>query len=257
MTLNWFPAFPRAGLQQKLSPLELKLAAFPRNLVWVCIWDHPEHWQSLILVYTQKQHKPPAQLRSLLNLSNTSLKWNLPGITGLGLDDPCGILPTQDILCPTCLRLPAQEDQAIITTPKAFVGFLAGWGGKLCCSHQASQGTAGTQSWGELPASQSWAGREGTFLQHSQPETPQFSSRNIQGTPEQSQISWRRVPAGNHSCPCSGSHSLAGKWLFPKSPCSSTTCTWRFWSPHPWNFSRLDHPALAEGVGLDDGLRSF
>lgn len=154
----------------------------------------------------------------------------------------------QDILCPTCWRLPAQEDQVIITTPKAFLGFLAGWGGKLWCSHLASQGTAGTQSWGELPAPQSWAGREGT---HSQ-KPPEFSSRNIQGTPEQSQIPWRRVPTGNHSCPCSGRHCLAGKWLFPKSPCSSMTCTWRFWSPQPWNFSRLDHPALAEGVGLDD-----
>lgn len=221
--------------------------------------------ESLIPVYTQKQHKPPAQLKSYLNLSNTSLKWNLPGIY---LDSMILVgsfqlrifHDFQDILCHTCIRLPAQEDQIIITTPKAFVGLLAGWGGKLWYSHQARQENLPGNSWdtelGDNRASQIWTGREGTFLQHSQPETPSGQLQEhpalpcCQGTPQQSQIPWR-VPAGNHSCPCSGSHSLARNWLYPKSPCSMT-CTWRFWSPYTWNFSRLEHPVLAEGVGLDD-----
>lgn len=159
-------------------------------------------------------------------------------------------------------------DQIIITTPKAFVGGLAGWGGKLWYSHHASQEYLPGNSWdtvlGRAAAPQSWAGREGTFLQHCQPKTPRVQLQEhpallcCQGTPQESQ-----VPAGNHSWPCSGSHSLAGKWLYPKSPCSSMSCTWRFWSPQTWNLSRPGWSSLLwqkvpmAGGGTGWCLRSF
>lgn len=125
-----------SGLQQKLSPLALKLVAFPRNWVWVCIWDHPEHWQFNSCVHTEA-----AQTTCTTEILFKSFKhipqvefarntWELDPIPLLGYFQLKIFYDFQDILCHTCIRLPAHGDQIIITTPKAFVGFLAGWGGK-------------------------------------------------------------------------------------------------------------------------------
>lgn len=151
----------------------------------------------------------------------------------------------QDILCPTCNYAPCTGRSHNNYTTKSICRVF-GWVGRealvfppsqpeKCAREQNSRDT----ELGRAPSIPK-LGREGRHLPAALTATSETPSVQLQeypawsccqGTPQESQIPWR-IPDGNHSCPCSGSHSLPGKGLYPKSSCSSMTCTQRFWSPH-------------------------
>lgn len=134
--------------------------------------------------------------------------WELDPIPLLGYFQLKIFYYFQDILCHTCIRLPAHGDQIIITTPKAFVGFLAGWGGKLPAALTATSGTPSIQ------------------LQNIQP------CPAARGLHRSLRFPWR-IPAGPTPVPVLGITAWLERGWTQNPPAHPAHGGFEFWSPHP------------------------